>query len=108
MLLERMHKFGHIVTTMARDKSTGKYQSFSRGEANIIINMCSGKLYKPHISKILDQITANIINIASNTCYFRLLGWLEDRSYKQPSEEQHYGHPVSMASIRLRNDWLFL
>jgi hypothetical protein len=43
MLLERLQKFGHVVQTIALDKSTNKYQSFSRGEANIIFEMCSGK-----------------------------------------------------------------
>ncbi|CDW88835.1 transmembrane protein [Stylonychia lemnae] len=41
MLLERFHKFGHLVTTIVKDKSDGKLQSFSRGEANIIFNNCS-------------------------------------------------------------------
>jgi hypothetical protein len=44
MLLERMSKFGHIVQTIALDKSNNKLQSFSRGEANIIFSMCSGKI----------------------------------------------------------------
>lgn len=44
MLLERISKFGHIVQTISKDKlGGGKYQSFSRGEANIIFSMCSGK-----------------------------------------------------------------
>lgn len=41
MLLERSQKFSNIVTTFVKDKSNNKYQSFSRGEANIIFNSCS-------------------------------------------------------------------
>ena len=41
MLLERMFQFGHVVQTVCLDKSSNKYQSFCRGEANIIFSMCS-------------------------------------------------------------------
>ncbi len=43
MRMQRAHKFSHIVSTLVQDKSTGKYQSFSRGEVKVIFNDCSGK-----------------------------------------------------------------
>lgn len=64
MLMERSQKFSNIVTTIVKDKTSGKYQSFSRGEANVIFNSCSdfwngekivplNKRVKNHIKDIL-------------------------------------------------------
>lgn len=63
MLLERMHKFGHVVTAIVKDKAAStalnigqsinsanllniaKLQAFSRGEANLVFNSCSGNAH---------------------------------------------------------------
>lgn len=66
MMLERLHRFGFIVTNVVKDKATQKYQSMSRGEANVILQECSDywngekivpikKEIKNHIKDILFQ-----------------------------------------------------
>ena len=41
MFLDRKNRFQHIICTVVKDKISGKYQSFSRGEAIAIFTNCT-------------------------------------------------------------------
>lgn len=63
MMLERMFQFGHVVQTICFDISTKKYQSFCRGEANVIFDMCTDYWNGEKIMPVKKHVAQSIRDI---------------------------------------------
>jgi hypothetical protein len=62
MLLERKNRYQHNVCSIVSDKTTGRLQAFSRGEAITVFNNCvdfwNGKEIVPITGKVRTDIKA--------------------------------------------------
>jgi hypothetical protein len=63
MMLERIFQFGHVVQTLQCDKSTNKLQSFCRGEASMIFDMCTDYWNGEKIVPIKKHVAQSIRDI---------------------------------------------
>ena len=63
MFLDRKNRFQHIICTVVKDKVTGKYQSFSRGEAIAVFTNCTDYWNGKDVVPITQKVRSNIKEI---------------------------------------------